>query len=397
MMDKTLILHLPFADPDGSTKAYDYSQSRADATLSDGAQLEKDNDAGKVLSLNGDGEAITAKAIPFSSDFTLSLYVKTAHNKIGWVLNSPGVNNFIDEWIQVAPNQREALTFVKAANVLTVYLNKNIVYLGTISGTPTGFALCDTDLMGTHAKIDSVKLFNCALSEREILAMQSTNDDVEYFIDDLNFKSFGVEVSKADGLFNRLARKDALTVEWDNYHGIVRDKRQPRYKERKITLECFIHANSRTAFVEAVMRFFAQFDAAGNHRFKCVPHLTTKPLVYEVELLEEVDVDKIWGQYSDELMVGKFKLVLVEDEPVKRVLRHVGTTANTIATISVTSVKYLNIYWGDGTHTYNVAGTSKAVQHSYTQPGEYDIIITGVIEDIEAFSTNAIVIWDLLK
>ena len=119
------------------------------------------------------------------------------------------------------------------------------------------------------------------------------------------------------------------------------------------------------------------FDGAGNHRLKCVPHLKTKPLVYEVELLDGVNVEKTWGQYNDDLMVGTFSLSLVEDEPVKRVLRHIGTTANTKASVTVTSSKYLNI--------------------TYEKPGEYDIIITGVIEDIEAFSTNAIVIWDLLK
>lgn len=395
-MDKNLILHLPFSDPDGS-KAYDYSQSRADATLSGGAQLEKDPDAGKVLALNGTGEAVTSRTIPFSSDFTLSLNVKTDHDAIGWVLNSPGVDKFLEQWIRVVPNHREALVFVKSANVFTVYLNKNMVFMNTISGTPTGFALCDTDLMTSNAKIDNVQLFDRALTEREVLAIQSNKDDVEYYIDERNFKEFGVEVSMANGLVDRLARKEALTVDWDNYHGVVRDKKRPRYKERTISLECFIYASSRTAFVEWVQRFFAMFDAAGNHRLKCVPHLKTKPLVYEVELLEGVDIEKTWGQYNDELMVGTFTLPLVEDEPVKRVLRHIGTTANSVAYITVTSVKYLNIYWGDGTHTYNVSGTQETVEHTYEEPGEYDIVITGVIEDIEEFSTNAIVIWDLLK
>ena len=96
-------------------------------------------------------------------------------------------------------------------------------------------------------------------------------------------------------------------------------------------------------------------------------------------------------------MVGKFKIKLVEDEPVKKVLRHIGTTANTTAQINVTSSKLLNIYWGDGTHTYNVSGTDKEVKHTYTEAGEYDIVITGVIEDITSLSTNAIVVWDLLK
>lgn len=396
MIDNSLILHLPFHDPDGS-KAYDYSQSRADATLSGDAKLIKDTDAGKALSIKGEGEAITTKAIPFTSNFTLVLWIKTPHKSIGWLLNSPGVEKFIEKWIQVTPNKREFLAFVKSGNILTVYLNASIVYTGAISGTPNGFALCDDDLAGSNVIMDNVLLYNRALSEREVLTLQNTRDDVEYYIDGFNFKEFGVEVSQAKGLFDRLARKEVLNVEWDNYHGIVRDKKRPRYKERNITLECFIYASSRSAFVEWVQRFFAMFDGAGNHRLKCVPHLKTKPLVYEVELLDGVNVEKTWGQYNDDLMVGTFSLSLVEDEPVKRVLRHIGTTANTKASVTVTSSKYLNIYWGDGTHTYNVSGTQKTVEHTYEKPGEYDIIITGVIEDIEAFSTNAIVIWDLLK
>ena len=82
MIDNSLILHLPFHDPDGS-KAYDYSQSRADATLSGDAKLIKDTDAGKALSIKGEGEAITTKAIPFTSNFTLVLWIKTPHKSIG--------------------------------------------------------------------------------------------------------------------------------------------------------------------------------------------------------------------------------------------------------------------------------------------------------------------------
>lgn len=396
MIDQSLILHLPFSDPDG-LKAYDYSKSRADAVLSGDAKLMKDPDAGKVLSMHGDGEAVTSRTIPLSSDFTLSLYVKTTGDTIGWVLNSPGVANAIEKWINVCPNQREGFVFVKSASTFSVYHNRALIHESVIKGTPNGFALCDTNLMDDTVMLDDVQLYNRAFTEKEILLLQTNNDDVEYYIDDHNFKDFGVEVSMANGLINRLARKEALTADWDNYHGVVRDKKRPRYKERKITLDCFIYASSRNAFMEWVQRFFAQFDAEGNHRFKCVPHLKTKPLVYEVELLDEVDVEKTWGQYNDELMVGTFRLTLVEDEPVKRVLRHIGTTANTVASIKVTTSKYLNIYWGDGSHTYNVRGTDKTIQHTYAQPGEYDIVISGVIEDIEAFTTNAIVVWDLLK
>lgn len=77
-------------------------------------------------------------------------------------------------------------------------------------------------------------------------------------------------------------------------------------------------------------------------------------------------------------------------------MRHIGN-ANSKATITVTSTKFLNVYWGDGSHTFNVHGTDVALKHTYTEAGEYDIIVSGVIEDIEEFSTNAIVIWEKLK
>ena len=81
----------------------------------------------------------------------------------------------------------------------------------------------------------------------------------------------------------------------------------------------------------------------------------------------------------------------------KRCLDYIGGTANGKATITVTSSKLLNIYWGDGTHTYDVSGSEQTIEHTYVTPGEYEIIVSGVIEDIEKFETNAIVIWELLK
>lgn len=65
MIDKNLILWLPFNDPDGSV-AYDFSIRRADAQLSNGATLEK-VPVGKALSLNGAGEALSSQVIPFET------------------------------------------------------------------------------------------------------------------------------------------------------------------------------------------------------------------------------------------------------------------------------------------------------------------------------------------
>lgn len=389
-VDKNLILYLPFDDPDGST-AYDYSMNRADGTLSGGAFFSKEAKIAKSLDLNGTGECETLQNIPFSSDFTLSFYLKPTTNKIGWLLNFSGIDNYLEQWMNVIPERFCFLAFVKNGNQFSVYQDSNEVHRGTLPATPVGFSINDYNLSGSYACIDEVQLFNVAKTPVEILKMQS-DTDVEYYIDGKNFKEFGVYVSASNGLVGKLGRKDALTVEWDNYHGKVVDKKRPRYKERTITLDCFIEASSKSSFVEWVNLFMSQFDKEGDVRLKVEYDGKTKPLVYEVYFPDESDVSKKW---SDDIMVGTFKIKLIECEPVKKVLRHIGSTANTKAQINVTSSKLLNIYWGDGTHTFDVSGT-KTVEHTYVDPGIYDIIITGVIEDIENFSTNAIVVWDRL-
>ncbi|MCM1221528.1 MAG: LamG domain-containing protein [Lachnospiraceae bacterium] len=394
MVDKNLLLYLPFDDPDGS-KAYDYSSGRHDATLSDGATFSKNAKTGKALELNG-GECLTAQAIPFTTDFTVCAYVKVGTNRLGWLLSLAGLDQYREQWLDVAPETWYFVAFVREGSTFKVFLNSECVYVGAISGNPTGFSLSTDELLTTTASLDEVQIFNVAKTEKEILKMQAETD-VEYYIDGINFKDYGVYVSASTGIIGRLAQKEALTVDYDNYHGVVRDRKRKRYKERVINLQCFIEASSRTAFVEWVTRFFALFDGDGTHRLSIEVAGKAKPLVYEVDLLDEADMDKKWGSYNNELMVGKFTLKLTEDEPVKKVLRHISANNNSKATITTTTYKLLNIYWGDGTHTFNVGGNDTTVEHTYALPGEYDIVVTGVIEDIEKFETNAIVVWDLLK
>lgn len=394
MIDKNLRLYLPFDDPDGS-KAYDYSVYRNDATLSDGARFSKDARVGKSLDV-ACGECVTAQAIPFNGNFTITAYITTKGGRVGWLLNLPGVVEPLEQWLDLVPGQWYFMAFVREGGTFKVYLDAERVFAGTFAGTPVGFSISTDELLTTAAKLDELRVYDVAKSEKEVLMLQADND-VEYYIDGVNFKDYGVHVSASSGLVGRLAQKEGLTVEYDNYHGIVRDRKRKRFKERTITLDCFIEGVGRSVFVERVNSFFAAFDGEHTRRLTVEYDGNTKPLVYEVDLMDETDVDKKWGHYNDELMVGTFKLKLVEDEPVKRVLRHVSATSGSKATITLTSYKLVSIYWGDGSHTFNAGGNNATFEHVYSQPGEYDIVVAGVIEDIEQFDTNAIVVWELLK
>lgn len=393
MIDNNLKLWLPFNDPDGSV-AYDFSTSRADAQLSDGATLVK-IDTGKALSINGNGEALSSFVIPFSSNFTIYLVLIPKETTLGWLLNFSGVNNYAEQWLQVTPGVPINLVFVRKGSKFTVYRDGLEIWDDDISGNPTGFSINDPNVIGCFALIDEARVYNVAKSLSEILEISKPSDDVEYYIDGVNFKEYGVYVSKSTGLAGKLANKDSLTVDWENYHGIVRDKQRPRFKERNIQLNCFIEANSRFDYIARINRFFSAFEGNGSHRLKVEYAGISKPLCYEVVCITDSDPQKDWGRYNAGVMVGTFNLKLVEDEPVKRVLRHVGA-AGSGSSITVTSTKLLNIYWGDGTHTFNVSGTNRTIEHTYSQAGEYEIVITGVIEDIEAFSTNEILLWENL-
>ena len=131
----------------------------------------------------------------------------------------------------------------------------------------------------------------------------------------------------------------------------------------------------------------------GLHRFMVDIH-PTKPLVYEVYKEDNVEVEKEW---NDKKMIGTFTLKLREPEPIKRVLKHLRINENSKqVTINLTTTKMVNVYWGDGTTTQDVSGTDVELTHDYQLNGEYFPVITGVVEDIAKFDTNAIIVWNKL-
>jgi hypothetical protein len=216
---------------------------------------------------------------------------------------------------------------------------------------------------------------------------------INYLIDGIDIKTFGVHVSASDGLLSRPELKEPLTVSWEGYHGDVIDLEHKYYKAREIKLTCFITAASKSTFITQCNNFFSLFDQTGTRRLM-VSVDSSNPLVYEVYLSKNVDVDKKW---SDANMTGTFTLELKEPEPVKKVLKYIRTSdSDKTVSITVTSSKLLNIYWGDGSHTYDVGGTSQTIAHSYSIDGTYYIVITGNIDEITSLTTTGTVLWNKL-
>lgn len=218
--------------------------------------------------------------------------------------------------------------------------------------------------------------------------------EVIYKIDDVDFKNYSVFVAASDGLLSRPKPKQNLSVEWADYNGIVRDLSKRTYEERSIELDCFITADSQADFVVKCNKFISLFDKLGTRRIEVYVNceVTPKPLIFEVYNSEEVNISKKW---SSSRMAGTFTLKLKEPEPIKRIFKYTRTSdATKTVSITFTSQKLLNFYWGDGNHTFDGSGINQTITHDYLKNGTYYIVITGNIDEIESLTSTGSLVWD---
>lgn len=411
-----MILNLPFDEAPGSGTAYDYSPSRADGQV-EGAEFVTGRN-GNAIEFNETGYVLVnglQTGVSLTGNFTLMAYVNAGEIEVGMPSKLYFIFNYADEHVEelnldIIPGSWISLAIVKDGNTFTIYLNAQeaatFTYAGTFLGMGVNQALCVEYGLG---RLDDAKLFNGALTQAEIIEELSDSKALAYYMDGENFKDYGVFVSGSDGIISRPKMKSPKSVDWDNYHGEVVDLSKKFVEPRNITLNCFIKAGSKNEFLQKMVAFLQKFDKAGTNRLMIDVH-PIRPLVYEVYAKDEIAVSKVW---DDNLMVGTFKLKLVEPEPVKRVLKHYVTGAsNKTLTITVKTSKFLNVYWGDGSvdydvvsdgqtrtnQTYNSLNRTVTVTHTYTANGEYFPIITGCIDEIDnaTFSTDAIVVWSKL-
>jgi hypothetical protein len=219
---------------------------------------------------------------------------------------------------------------------------------------------------------------------------------IVYKLDGIDIKTYGVYVSASDGLLSRPKPKVNLQVDWADYNGTVVDLTKRLYEPRDIDIDFFIKGDSQADFVLKSNTFLALFDALGTRRLEVFVEneATPKPLVYEVYLSESVSVSKKW---SSTTMVGTFSLKLKEPEPIKRVLKYTRTsTADKTVSITVTSAKLLNIYWGDKTQSFDVSGTAQTITHDFSVNGTFYIVVTGNIDEITSLTTTGTVVWSKL-
>lgn len=400
-----LILNLPFDEASGSPKAYDYARDRHDADVT-GADFIAGRQ-GNCIHFDGEGSAtIEDSFINLNGDFTLLAWVKpatftdgvTGKNRLGFFFNTAALEGSRAVWLDVLPDTWGYYTIRKKGTVIDIFADTQHRETVNMPGALTGLAILQ-DIYSTglaYADVDEVKIYGVPLTDEDITDTLNDVRQLDYYLNGVNFKDYDIRVSSSEGVLDLPKLKAPLSVDWPGYHGEIVDLDDKRVEARVIKLNCWMRAKGKIDFVTKVNAFQQQFLRNGTARLNISIH-PTKPLVYEVYNPEGVSCDKRW---HDDKMIGKFTLTLREPDPVKRVLRHQRSSQATAkVTVGFKSDKMVTIYWDDGTADYDLYGDytgDSAVEHTYATDGTYYPIVAGIIDKITDFTTNAIIVWDMI-
>lgn len=398
-MEDNLILNIPFDEPAGSLIAYDYSRNRADGTVI-GAEFVAGKN-GNAIKFNGTGHCdIEKNPINLNEDFSLLAWLKRSDfpdeltgKKIGFFLCWDEIGAYKEQWFNINSNAWGYWAIVKKGLEIKIYLDTQLIGNITLPAHPSGFSLIQDiySYNNGYGYLDEVKAYSKALTESDILSTLNKSAQLSYSIDGIDFKNWDIHVSESNGILDRPKLKPGLKIEWDDYHGEMVDINNKRVEAREITLNCFMRASAKMEFVTKLNEFLDIFSRDGTQRLMVDIH-PIKPLLYEVYNESGVTISKRW---NDDLMVGTFSLKLKEPEPVKRVVRHQKRDESSkTLTISISTPKMVTIHWGDGTRSESIYGDNKTITHDYADNGIYYAIISGVIERIEEFNTNGIIVFN---
>ena len=402
-----LILNLPFDETSGSPKAYDYAKNRHDAAVQ-GADFIPGRQ-GYCIHFDGKGSAnINENIIDLNGDFTILAWIKpntypdgvTGKNRLGFFFNTEALDGAQTVWLDVRPDTWDYYAIRKTGTAISVFADAQLRKTIDLPQEQelSGLAILQ-DIYSTgmaYADLDELKIYSVALTDEDIA--ESLNDvrRLEYYINGVNFKDYGIRVSSSEGVLDLPKLKTPLSVDWPDYHGEIVDLDDKRVEARTIKLNCWMRAKGKIDFATKALDFQRHFMANGTARLMISIH-PTKPLVYEVYNADGIAHEKRW---HDEKMIGTFSLTLREPDPVKRVLRHHRYSAATAeVTVGFKSDKMVTIYWGDGTADVDLYGDytgANAVKHTYALDGTYYPIVAGIVDKIKDFTTNAIIVWDMI-
>lgn len=167
---------------------------------------------------------------------------------------------------------------------------------------------------------------------------------IDYSLNGKKFRDYGIFISGGfRSLFSGLKLRDNTSYVWKNYHGIQSDPyEKPMFAPREITLTGWVEGESWIQMKDRFDTIISEFHKTGTQRLICEAY-GEKTIVCDVKLKD--GVPDLEGKTKDGKNIGVFTLKMVEENPIKKILRIESSELH----LSFKSGKWIDINTGYST------------------------------------------------
>lgn len=191
-----------------------------------------------------------------------------------------------------------------------------------------------------------------------------------YKINGTDISTLGAIVTDFSGLFDALEAKSVKTYDVASQHGVMVRNDGIRYKERTITLELLVIADTAASVISTIEGLMLTHSRIRLERING----------YEVKIWDCVYDKEASREYYHE-GAERVSIVLIEPAPIKKVYKSTGNFSITSAPTSGSIQQPLLISCGD----YTLLENKRAGTHTHTYTDGYDshyVIVSGVLDEV---------------
>ena len=135
---------------------------------------------------------------------------------------------------------------------------------------------------------------------------------IDYNFSGQNFSSFGVYISKSEGLIGKPNRKKPETYEYPGESGHIADLATIEYDPRTIKLSCFIKANTVDSLITTYENFTSLLYGQTAVQNLILKIDNQEKLTFSVYVNDISDLDK---KFRDGENIGTFTVTFIEPQP----------------------------------------------------------------------------------
>ena len=218
------------------------------------------------------------------------------------------------------------------------------------------------------------------------VAARHTIKIMTYKINGTDISTFGVIVTDFSGLFDALEAKSVKTYDVASQHGVMVRNDGIRYKERTITLELLVIADTAASVISTLEGLMLEHSRIRLERING----------YDVKIWDCVYDKESSREYYNE-GAERVTIVLIEPAPIKKVYKSTGNFSITSAPVSGSTQQPLLISCGD----YTLLENRRAGTHTHTYTDGYDshyVIVSGVLDEVTLSGlTNLTLLYSVEK